>query len=55
MTTNLKKIALYEYRAANTAVERYRYTRSDGKTAIIDIAPSLATDKTPCERGSWME
>ena len=45
MALNLKKIALYENRATKSATERYRFTRSDGKTAEIDIAPSLAIDK----------
>jgi putative DNA primase/helicase len=44
MTLMLKKIALYENRATKTAIERYRFMRADGKTAEIDIAPSLAVD-----------
>src|ERR1700735_112463 len=45
MTVNLEKIAIYENRATGSATERYQYTRSDGKRATIDIAPSLAVDK----------
>jgi hypothetical protein len=33
-------------RATGFATERYRYTRFDGRRATIDIAPSLATDKS---------
>ena len=53
MTFKLKKIALYENRATGTAVERYSFTRADGKVAEIDIAPSLAVDGNRCAPNSW--
>src|SRR5438105_2673420 len=40
----LKKIALYEDRAEKSVIERYRFKRSDGKTATIDLPPSVAAD-----------